>query len=472
MDFPRLRNILQPYIVGLKDAGTHDTLPTICDELGLPTCDTGSKRERMTAAFDGLSDEDLSGVAERFLDLHPPRASVRNEIQDILWADGGAPSIARRFRREIARALSIEDIYLDAQRFDKLLSRLWVLDDEDPLAWFLGTDRSLRTEINRHVYRNPGDWTVEYLFDRLGVFDASDRRFALFLEGLASSDVRPDDAAQRHFVQIVNERLSTCGVELRETDTEGGYPVFTLVSKHMATSGRPKNLIFASSVKPDLRFRDAVNNDIEIVTNADKVLVYDRPIGSDGLRWRDLQNWWSETNKIENGNEAKATLYRRLRDSLPKSSPPQSLLFDAFYRGFGPAVSNLPALLPEVWLHWDPMTVRERGRQALLRFRMDFLLLLPHGVRVVLEVDGKEHYAHSDGQADCARYARMVAADRDLKLAGYDVYRFGAAELREDPARDVVKKFFIELFRRYCVSVSPAISPRGAVDTRAVGLTS
>jgi hypothetical protein len=39
-------------------------------------------------------------------------------------------------------------------------------------------------------------------------------------------------------------------------------------------------------MKPDLRFRDAVNNDIEIVTGADQVLVYDRPInagGSDGV---------------------------------------------------------------------------------------------------------------------------------------------------------------------------------------------
>lgn len=62
--------------------------------------------------------------------------------------------------------------------------------------------------------------------------------------------------------------------------------------------------------------------------------------------------------------------------------------------------SNAP-LLPEVWLHWDPRTVKERGPNALLRFRMDFLLLLPHGTRVVIEVDGKHHYAdpHPVGRA-------------------------------------------------------------------------
>jgi len=110
-------------------------------------------------------------------------------------------------------------------------------------------------------------------------------------------------------------------------------------------------------------------------------------------------------------------------------------------------------LLPEVWLHWDPKTVRERGPHTLLRFRMDFLLLLPHGVRVVLEVDGKHHYARDDGRADGTRYATMVSADRELKLAGYHVFRFGAEELQGDAARGMVKKFFDALFKQYGVLV-------------------
>ena len=46
---------------------------------------------------------------------------------------------------------------------------------------------------------------------------------------------------------------------------------------------QPKNLVFASQVKPDIRISDAINDDIEILENADQVLVCDRPIGSDGL---------------------------------------------------------------------------------------------------------------------------------------------------------------------------------------------
>jgi very-short-patch-repair endonuclease len=101
------------------------------------------------------------------------------------------------------------------------------------------------------------------------------------------------------------------------------------------------------------------------------------------------------------------------------------------------------------------MTVRERRRDALLGHRMDFLLLLPHGQRVVLEVDGSHHYATPDGKRpDATRYAANMPAARELKLNGYEVFRFGATELR-DPAsaHDLLQVFFTDLFRRFDVTL-------------------
>ncbi|WP_406300463.1 endonuclease domain-containing protein (plasmid) [Embleya sp. NBC_00888] len=130
-----------------------------------------------------------------------------------------------------------------------------------------------------------------------------------------------------------------------------------------------------------------------------------------------------------------SALYARLRESVKAAkSPPQLLLFDLYHDICGAFVADPPALLPEVWLHWDPKTVRARGRDALLKFRMDFLLLLPHGRRVVIEVDGKTHYGDGD-RADPATYAMTMRADRDLKLAGYEVFRFGCHDLRARPGR-------------------------------------
>ena len=62
---------------------------------------------------------------------------------------------------------------------------------------------------------------------------------------------------------------------------------------------------------------------------------------------------------------------------------------------------------------------------------MGFLLLLPHGHRVVLEVDGKTHYS-TGGRPDPDVYARGARADRELKLARYEVFRFGATEFQDD----------------------------------------
>ncbi len=430
-------------------------LPSICEKLGLPCPDPGgSKRERMISSINALSDADLPQTAKLFLKFYPPSPVTRNAIQEILWTGSAYPDIPKRFRREIAQAIDIEDLFVNAQHFDILLENLWILDT-DPWAGILNNGRTnLRQEIRQHVHQNLGDWSTELLFDKLGAYTASNGRFVHFLEGLASPDVRPDEAAQRHFVETINVPLRSCGVELRESDIEGGYPIFSVVATHTAAVGRPKNLIFASSVKPDLRFRDAINNDIEVVTNADKVLIYDRPIGIEGLTWSNLQLWWEETTKAANSEAAKKSLYKRLRESLPPNSPPQLMLFNAYYSGFGKAIPHLPALIPEVWLHWDPLTVKERGREALLRFRMDFLLLLPQGIRIVVEVDGKHHYADDVGRADVVRYAQMVAADRELKLAGYHIFRFGAHELLGDSAEATVKLFFESLFRKYGVYVS------------------
>ena len=44
----------------------------------------------------------------------------------------------------------------------------------------------------------------------------------------------------------------------------------------------------------------------------------------------------------------------------------------------------------------------------------------------------------------------MMAADRELRLAGYEVFRFGAAELgKSEQAAKTVGEFFESLFKRY-----------------------
>ena len=108
-------------------------------------------------------------------------------------------------------ALNNEDLYLDGRRFDELLDRLWVLDDDGAgmfgasLARTPYQDRSLRALIQQHVHKNPGDWSTENIFQEVGALDCSDTRFARFLEGLSSPDVRPDEVLRECFVEAVNK---------------------------------------------------------------------------------------------------------------------------------------------------------------------------------------------------------------------------------------------------------------------------
>lgn len=446
-----IRLKLGDILAGMKDRVTHSKIPELVEKLGLGDAsaeEARSKAERLAAALAATPDHKLPEVAERLLEHYPPHlASERNALQDAIWPDG--PPVSKRARRDVANSIDIKELFLDAAKFDELIWSLFDLGDQ---LWecFIGDGGSLRGQIRQHVHQNPGDWTTAELFERLGALDVSDRRFATFVEGLASPEVRPDEDAQRRFVTLVNTPLRTCGVELQETGSRDGYPTFQLAELHAGSQGKPKNLIFASPEKPDLRFRDAVTNDIEIVTNADKVLVYDRPISSDGITWDDLLSWWKSREGITEDGEAKKSLYRRLLASLPGSSPPQRLLFDTYHREFGKRLPKFPALLPEVWLHWDPQTVRNRGAQALARSRMDFLMLLRHNVRLVIEVDGKQHYSVNDVPSP-KLYSEMVAADRELKLDGYHVFRFGGLELNGEQGVANVTKFFEAVFRKFGV---------------------
>lgn len=90
------------------------------------------------------------------------------------------------------------------------------------------------------------------------------------------------------------------------------------------------------------------------------------------------------------------------------------------------------------------------ARRALPRQRMDFLLLLPGRQRIVLEVDGKHHFSEND-HPSLKVYADMASADRESRLAGYEVYRFGANELVGDGAEPRIVDFFEKLFRLHRV---------------------
>jgi hypothetical protein len=464
IDLRGLRELMREPLKG----GTHSEISECFEALGIVETETGlsgTKAERVDSVLTELSQRDLVQVAQRLLRARGMTPWLRNQIEDVLWA-GQAPLILERTRRDLALVIDVEDLVVDADRFEALLDRWWVLGESSPFEDFFPsttltarpsspldglfpTPDKLRKDIQRHVFRNH-DWDTERLFECLGAFTAVDRRFVGFVADLVSHQVLVHEANQRRVVEAMAPVLRAAQLELREIDTDGGYPVFGVVSTGHRR-GRPKNLIFASTGKPDLRLSSSVDNEIELVDNGVDVLVFDDPVSTvTGLTWRDLQKWWSRSRLGQDDDAAKRALYRRLRASIPLNSPPQQLLFDLYYKILGSRAPDFPALLPEVWLHWDHRTVAQRGAQALLGQRMDFLLLGPHHSRIVLEVDGESHYTDSAGHPSPTTYSRHTQQDRHMRLRGYEVYRFGGAELSDpDKANALLVEFFDALFERH-----------------------
>lgn len=216
--------------------------------------------------------------------------------------------------------------------------------------------------------------------------------------------------------------------------------------------GSVKNLIFAANgPKPELVLRDAVNNDIEITRNAKFCLVYDRPITAAGLSFQALIDWWRDREHLadQSSRDVGLALHERLASSLGDNAA-ERLVFDVYQRRYKSHGFDIPAILPQVYLHYDPYTAGQRGSAGspLARQRMDFLLLFSDRRRVVIEVDGIQHYATPDRHASPTLYAAMVAEDRRLRLAGYEVYRFGGKELESASAAGMLAAFFDELHQR------------------------
>jgi very-short-patch-repair endonuclease len=339
-------------------------------------------------------------------------------------------------RRNIIEALLPKNIYGKLQLLD-FLGRTWELS-EIPSR-----------DIWQHMVNNEDDWDEDDLFFKcLDILQLPDQRFLHFLEQVIHPIVR-DSESQAECAKLINSYLVHDGYRLNPTEEMSGCPVYKATKLQGGVPSPVKNLIFAAKgPKPDIVFLDALNNDIGITGNENNCLIYQESVPSSGLSWSNLVQWWAAlTNTDPISSETEKALRERLCDSL--DSEPERLLFNSYFERIHPLMQEPPALIPQIYLHYDPYTVRERGQKVLPRQRMDFLLLLPNSRRVVIEVDGKQHYAKDDGTASPQLYAEMVAEDRKLKLSGYEVYRFGAYELYGDSGKQVVKDFFRKLFVRH-----------------------
>ncbi|WP_027534357.1 hypothetical protein [Bradyrhizobium sp. WSM3983] len=434
---------LHSLIAGVLQPMTHAELseaPLRIAGLVVPTGEGLSKRQRIDLALANFTEEELARLALKFA---AQRGDIPLDEAGRKVLEASDPPLSHITRRDVARIFG--DDLAGERGTVEMVGRYFPLST--PIEDFLGSKgRSLRDQIDRHMDHNPGDWSVEYLFGEIGAFDCSRARFGALLEEAVHPLSRSGEE-QLQTVAALNKVLARDGYELAQESELSGHPIFGFRPLARGVGGRPKNLIFASrGPKPEIGFADAVNNDIVILSGEESCLVYDRPISSNGLLWSELVAWWKDVTPGANA----ANLGARLQESL--ASDAERKLFATYFKAYRSVLAEaLPALLPQVYLHYDPAVVKTlRHRLPLPRQRMDFLLLLPGRQRIVLEVDGKHHFSENE-HPSLKVYADMVSADRELRLAGYEVYRFGANELVGDGAELRITDFFVKLFRLHRV---------------------
>lgn len=437
-------------------------IPGVCTGLGLKPGESdeahSSKRLYVKNRLVGLKEQELLQIAANVLKEVDDTALVDMVSEMTVHAEHRITDITRR---DVLKSLNgLDTLFGDVGLFEGLnivSAEQLANDGIDSYFDFLPT---LAKEIEQHYIRND-DFSNEELLIRCGALTCSQSRFFALIEKLLDPVVRRGED-QAHLANALNDVLKADGFNAVVVREQSGHPFYAVQRLAAGVTGTPKNIIFASiDTKPDLYFTDAINNDISIRNETD-ALIYDRFLTDSGLLWSTMVEWWRQREGLTNPTDAQRALYRRLVLSVEAtSSPGEFTLFDTYYREFPKVLGDqLPALIPQVYLHYDPRTMKERGSDpVLLRQRMDALLLLDRNVRIVIEVDGKQHYADGE-KASTAKYGAMVAEDRRLRLAGYELYRFGGAEFKDATlyarkytigpmAKQVAINFFQQLFEKH-----------------------
>ncbi|MBR8360578.1 hypothetical protein KDW10_24960 [Burkholderia vietnamiensis] len=457
---PPLETLRDAIAEALWGAVSAPSLPAACVALGLRDGDSTeamqSKRKYVRSRITTFKGPELLALARRVIEEFdvPDLADFVSELTT--HADHRVTDLTRR--AVLTELNSVGDIFGDLPVWDGVA--VLSSDLEKPSLYSDRFGATLRDDIQRHYVEN-SDLSNFQLLELCGALTCSQQRFFDLLEKVVDPVCRHGQD-QEQLVHALNKLLIADGFALSVIGEVSRHPEFGVRRVGSGVAGAPKNLIFAAvNCKPDLYFTDAINNDVAIANDSD-ALIYDRVLFDGGLLWASLADWWRERDQLDELAVANKNLFRRLRAAvLATNSPGEVAVFETYYARFTPRMGDkLPALIPQVYLHYDPRTAAQRGANRVLpRQRMDFLLLLGHGARIVVEVDGKHHFANGE-VASPTRYAEMASEDRRLRLQGYEVYRFGAAEFSDvqrvngryaigPVSTQLVESFFEKLFARH-----------------------
>lgn len=247
-------------------------------------------------------------------------------------------------------------------------------------------------------------------------------------------------------IEKLNQYLDLDGFKIEFTDK-----TFSINTVSEPNGEKVINIIFGSTkVKPDIIIEDAISNKIKVKSNKGDYIIYTNDKNISGLRWSDLILWWKKEYNV-NEEYAKEQLLSKLTNCCEDG--PEKKYFEIYVENFlEKHKEDSIALLPQVWYHYDPKTKSQRdNKDTLYVQRLDFMMLLPNNIRIVIEIDGIQHYSKKDDNgiyvANPELYSKLTEHDRLLQLQGYRVLRYGGYEFKNE--REIEDKIINDINRLF-----------------------
>lgn len=354
-------------------------------------------------------------------------------------------------------------IHEEEETILNILDDIWNLQSKPSIY----QEENIYLELHRHYVRFY-DIDLNSVFkDYLNIFNTSDKEFIKFIEHIFSPNYYAEKYENIQECDFFNEIITyfkKCNFKLHPTEAISGYPLFTVLHLDSTIDNmiNSSGIIFAAQFKPTMQLHN-INTNIEQLqidtSDPNQYLLYNSGNQKELITWNELNSWYAKTKYINSIEGIPVSLKERCENSL--SNLFEKFFFNSYFELYEDKLGDsLPALFPQVYLNFD---TKNNNKQNKINQKMDFILCLSNGKRIIIELDGYQHYAEKinflNGNYEYKfapkNYAEMVSFDRKLRLDGYDIYRFGGLEYYSDPLlfKNIMQEFFDTLFQKYNVKL-------------------
>ena len=197
-----------------------------------------------------------------------------------------------------------------------------------------------------------------------------------------------------------------------------------------------KQLFYGCKYKPDI----IINADGFMSDRSGNSLDYRGSFSASGITVSDIDKYFLGQNRDQ------MEIARSCGNSMQVEC--EIIFYHAYFVQFiKPYLENKNsapiALLPQVYLNWDPFTKKQRGYK-LVNQKVDFLWYGPNHFPLVIEIDGPSHWEFPD-----VGYRVQCEFDRDLMDRGFHIRRFTNEEIRSWHSDGKLEEKVKSIFSRY-----------------------